>query len=76
MRLGEKEALDATLQFFEERFDRLASLEFYQVILSVWHLHANANGNGCLLLGLLLLSSSAKVALTQCFCTFVPRNVG
>jgi hypothetical protein len=30
MRLAEKEALYATLRFFEERFDRLAQLEFYQ----------------------------------------------
>lgn len=31
VRLGEKETLDATLAFFEERYDKLASLEFYQV---------------------------------------------
>ncbi|KAK9918129.1 hypothetical protein WJX75_001458 [Coccomyxa subellipsoidea] len=30
VRLGEKETLDATLAFFEERYDKLASLEFYQ----------------------------------------------
>ena len=39
VRLGEKEALDSTLRWFEERFDRIASLEFYQVHLSLsgWH---------------------------------------
>ncbi len=31
VRLGEKQTLDAVLGFFEERIDRLASLEFYQV---------------------------------------------
>lgn len=31
VRLGEKQTLDAVLGFFEERFDRIASLEFYQV---------------------------------------------
>ena len=31
MRLGEKEALDSTLRWFEARADRIASLEFYQV---------------------------------------------
>lgn len=31
MRLAEKETLDATLRFFEERFDRIGQLEFYQV---------------------------------------------
>lgn len=30
IRIGEKEALDTTLQFFEERFGRLSRLEFYQ----------------------------------------------
>ncbi|BDA46746.1 Actin-histidine N-methyltransferase [Coccomyxa sp. Obi] len=30
VRLGEKQTLDAVLGFFEERFDRIASLEFYQ----------------------------------------------
>ena len=30
MRLGEKEALDGTLRFFEERRGRLRELEFYQ----------------------------------------------
>ncbi len=34
VRLGEKETLDATLAFFEDRYDRLATLEFYQVIAS------------------------------------------
>lgn len=31
MRLGEKEALESTLKFFDDRIERLASLEFYQV---------------------------------------------
>ena len=31
VRLGEKEALDSTLRWFEARADRIASLEFYQV---------------------------------------------
>lgn len=30
MRLGEKEALDSTLRWFEERFARISTLEFYQ----------------------------------------------
>ena len=31
MRLGEKETLESTLKFFEDRFERLSDLEFYQV---------------------------------------------
>lgn len=31
VRLGEKEALDSTLRWFEARADRIGSLEFYQV---------------------------------------------
>jgi hypothetical protein len=31
VRLGEKETLDSTLRFFEERLERVPSLEFYQV---------------------------------------------
>lgn len=30
VRLGEKEALDTTLRFFEERASRLKELEYYQ----------------------------------------------
>ena len=46
VRLGEKEALDSTLRWFEARADRIASLEFYQVprpadnanlLLTEWH---------------------------------------
>ena len=33
MRLGEKETLESTLKFFEDRFERLSDLEFYQVRL-------------------------------------------
>jgi hypothetical protein len=31
VRLGEKEALDSMLRWFEARADRIGSLEFYQV---------------------------------------------
>ncbi len=31
VRLGEKEGLDATLRFFEDRAQRLDQLEYYQV---------------------------------------------
>ena len=34
VRLGEKEALDSTLRFFEDRAERLEQLEFYQVRVS------------------------------------------
>ena len=39
MRLAEKETLDATLRFFEERYDRIGQLEFYQArtILTMLH---------------------------------------
>ena len=39
VRLGEKETLDATLGFFEERYDKLASLEFYQVTATEYCKH-------------------------------------
>ena len=29
MRLGEKEVLDATLRFFEERIEKLTGMEYY-----------------------------------------------
>lgn len=31
MRLGEKETLESTLKFFDDRIERLSELEFYQV---------------------------------------------
>ena len=34
--MGEKETLESTLKFFEDRFERLSDLEFYQVRLPPW----------------------------------------
>lgn len=31
MRLGEKETLESTLKFFDDRIERLSDLEYYQV---------------------------------------------
>ena len=31
VRLGEKETLESTLKFFDDRIERLSELEFYQV---------------------------------------------
>ena len=33
VRLGEKETLESTLKFFDDRIERLSELEFYQVII-------------------------------------------
>ena len=39
VRLGEKETLESTLKFFDDRIERLSELEFYQVRDTSYHLY-------------------------------------
>lgn len=78
VRLGEKEALDSTLRWFEARADRIASLEFYQVQrpadhanhrLGEWHMPVSGvfemSGDASLLVYVRWKLQSVSSAATQ-----------